>query len=215
VTLAKGAGVKPVEHAAAQLRSAAVDVRLGGTAFAPPVGASQGTEVIGILAALVILLLVFNYALFIVSRYRKSLLAGESVPDAIAAALATSGRAVLFAGVTVIAALLGMYVVGLSVLTGMAEAAAMTVLMTVAAATTLLAMLGTVTDTEVAGCPARAGEMVFLPLASANRDPKEFPDAGKGIIDRTANRHLAFVPAHTGAWLAPGAAGAASNTDVC
>jgi cytochrome P450 len=49
-----------------------------------------------------------------------------------------------------------------------------------------------VTDTEVAGCPVRAGEMVFLPLASANRDPKEFPDAGQVIIDRTGNRHLAF-----------------------
>lgn len=47
-------------------------------------------------------------------------------------------------------------------------------------------------DTEVRGCPVKAGEMVFLPLASANRDPKEFPDADKVIIDRQANRHLAF-----------------------
>jgi len=47
-------------------------------------------------------------------------------------------------------------------------------------------------DTEIAGCLVKAGEMLFLPLASANRDPKEFPDADKVIIDRTENRHLAF-----------------------
>jgi cytochrome P450 len=47
-------------------------------------------------------------------------------------------------------------------------------------------------DTEVAGCPVKAGEMLFLPLVAANRDPSEFPDADKVIIDRTDNRHLAF-----------------------
>jgi cytochrome P450 len=47
-------------------------------------------------------------------------------------------------------------------------------------------------DTEVAGCPIKAGEMVFLPLVAANRDSNEFPDADKVIIDRTDNRHLAF-----------------------
>ena len=47
-------------------------------------------------------------------------------------------------------------------------------------------------DTKVAGCPVTAGQMVWLPLASANRDPAEFPDADKVIIDRQDNRHLAF-----------------------
>jgi cytochrome P450 len=47
-------------------------------------------------------------------------------------------------------------------------------------------------DTEIAGCPVMAGEMLFLPIASANRDPAEFPDADKVIIDRKDNRHLAF-----------------------
>jgi cytochrome P450 len=47
-------------------------------------------------------------------------------------------------------------------------------------------------DTEVGGCPVSAGEMVWLPLASANRDPAEFPDADQVIIDRANNRHLAF-----------------------
>jgi cytochrome P450 len=47
-------------------------------------------------------------------------------------------------------------------------------------------------DTEVGGCPVTAGQMVWLPLASANRDPKEFPDADRVVIDREENRHLAF-----------------------
>jgi cytochrome P450 len=47
-------------------------------------------------------------------------------------------------------------------------------------------------DTEVAGCPVKAGEMIFLPLASANRDSREFPDADRVIIDRKENRHMAF-----------------------
>lgn len=47
-------------------------------------------------------------------------------------------------------------------------------------------------DTEVGGCPVKAGQMVWLPLASANRDPAEFPDADRVIIDRANNRHLAF-----------------------
>ncbi|WP_242448127.1 MMPL family transporter [Cellulomonas sp. WB94] len=82
-----------------------------------------------------------DYALFIVNRHRKALMAGKSVPEAIAVALNTSGRAVIFAGLTVIIALLGMVVVGLGVLTGMSQAAALTVLFTVAAAITLLPAL--------------------------------------------------------------------------
>jgi cytochrome P450 len=47
-------------------------------------------------------------------------------------------------------------------------------------------------DTEVAGCPIKAGQMVYMPIAAANRDPREFEDADKVIIDRQANRHIAF-----------------------
>jgi cytochrome P450 len=46
--------------------------------------------------------------------------------------------------------------------------------------------------TTVGGCPVAAGEMVHLPLASANRDRAAFVDADKVLIDRAENRHLAF-----------------------
>lgn len=88
-----------------------------------------------------------DYALFIVNRHRKALLAGATVPEAIRQAVTTSGRAVVFAGATVIIALLGMFVVGLGILTAMAQAAAVTVAFTVLAAITLLpALLGVLGD---------------------------------------------------------------------
>ncbi|HVW40019.1 MAG TPA: cytochrome P450 [Amycolatopsis sp.] len=47
-------------------------------------------------------------------------------------------------------------------------------------------------DIEIAGCRVKAGQMMWMPLASANRDEDEFPDADRVIIDRSPNRHLAF-----------------------
>jgi cytochrome P450 len=47
-------------------------------------------------------------------------------------------------------------------------------------------------DTEIAGCPVAAGKMVYLPLVSANRDPREFDRADEVVIDREVNRHIAF-----------------------
>jgi cytochrome P450 len=47
-------------------------------------------------------------------------------------------------------------------------------------------------DTEFNGCPVKAGQMASFPLVSANRDPDEFVDADKVLIDRVDNRHIAF-----------------------
>ena len=47
-------------------------------------------------------------------------------------------------------------------------------------------------DAEIGGCPVRRGESVLLPFPAANRDPEVFPEADKVIIDREANRHVAF-----------------------
>jgi len=82
-----------------------------------------------------------DYALFIVTRHRNNLKAGMSPTDAAVRALNTSGRAVLFAGTTVCIALLGMLVLRIGYISGLGIAAAVTVLFTVAAATTLLPAL--------------------------------------------------------------------------
>jgi cytochrome P450 len=47
-------------------------------------------------------------------------------------------------------------------------------------------------DAEVAGCPLKAGDRVVLATWPANRDPRQFDDAGTFVIDRHANRHCAF-----------------------
>jgi cytochrome P450 len=47
-------------------------------------------------------------------------------------------------------------------------------------------------DVTISGCPIKAGTMVFLPIASANRDPREFERPDEVIIDREVNRHIAF-----------------------
>ena len=62
-----------------------------------------------------------DYALFIVTRYRQALMRGLSSEDAIVEALDTSGRAVLFAGMTVCIALLGMFALRVSLLDGVAH----------------------------------------------------------------------------------------------
>ncbi|WP_088344246.1 MULTISPECIES: cytochrome P450 [Rhodomicrobium] len=47
-------------------------------------------------------------------------------------------------------------------------------------------------DTEINGCPIKAGNMVLLSFPAANRDPAMFADADKVLIDRKENRHAAF-----------------------
>jgi RND superfamily putative drug exporter len=82
-----------------------------------------------------------DYALFLVTRHRRGLKRGLSVADAAQEAVATTGRAVVFAGATVCIALLGMLILRLGFLNGVAIAAALTVVLTVAASVTLLPAL--------------------------------------------------------------------------
>jgi putative drug exporter of the RND superfamily len=82
-----------------------------------------------------------DYALFIVTRYRQALLRGVSREDAAVEAIDTSGRAVLFAGIVVVIAMLGMFALGVSFLYGVAIAAAVTVAFTVFSALTVLPAL--------------------------------------------------------------------------
>jgi RND superfamily putative drug exporter len=84
-----------------------------------------------------------DYALFIVTRYRQALASGKEPEDAVTTAMNTSGRAVVFAGVTVIISLLGMFLINISLIRGMAIGAISAVLATMLAAVTLLpAILG-------------------------------------------------------------------------
>jgi len=79
-----------------------------------------------------------DYALFVVTRYRQGLAERRPPREATFVALSTAGRAVLFAGATVVIALLGLFVVGLPFMDGMAAAAIVAVALVLVAALTLL-----------------------------------------------------------------------------
>ncbi|MGW5127502.1 MMPL family transporter [Streptomyces sp. NPDC004069] len=84
-----------------------------------------------------------DYALFIVTRYKDALQEGDEPESATVKALATAGHAVLFAGTTVVIALLGLVVMQQRLMTGVAVATSVAVLLTMIAAVTLLpAFLG-------------------------------------------------------------------------
>ncbi|HEX5609087.1 MAG TPA: MMPL family transporter [Solirubrobacterales bacterium] len=90
-----------------------------------------------------------DYALFIVTRFRSGLAEGLEPRQAAIAAADTAGRAVLFAGITVIIALMGMWLLDISFLYGVAMAAAFAVLMTMIAALTLLPALLTIVGRRI------------------------------------------------------------------
>ena len=84
-----------------------------------------------------------DYALFIVTRYRQGLAEGRTPRQATAVSLATSGRSVVFAGTTVILSLLGLFILQLPFMRGLAVGAIAAVVLVMLAAITLLpAMLG-------------------------------------------------------------------------
>ena len=84
-----------------------------------------------------------DYALFIVTRFRENLHEGHTIEQSTLVAMNTAGRAVLFAGSTVVISLLGMLIMQLSFISGMAIGMAVVVAMTLVASLTLLpALLG-------------------------------------------------------------------------
>ena len=84
-----------------------------------------------------------DYALLIVTRYREGLHTGHDPEHATVRAIDTAGRSVLFAGTTVIIAVLGLFTLGISMMNGLAIGIALGVLMTMLGAVTLLpAVLG-------------------------------------------------------------------------
>ncbi len=96
-----------------------------------------------ILSAMIGLGVGIDYALFIVTRHREHLAQGMTVEDAAGRAVATSGSAVLFAGMTVVIAICGLAIAGIPMVTFMGLMSALTVTVMVAVSLTLLpALLG-------------------------------------------------------------------------
>ncbi|MDR3080768.1 MAG: MMPL family transporter, partial [Streptomyces sp.] len=117
---------------------------LGGIALIKLVGhVVPSPDFTVIFAALIGLGVGIDYALFIVTRYKERLQDGDEPETATVKAITTAGHAVLFAGTTVVIALLGLIVMGQRLMTGVAISSSVAVLVTMLAAVTLLpAFLG-------------------------------------------------------------------------
>lgn len=90
------------------------------------------------LAAMIGLGVGIDYALFVINRYRQGVAAGRDYREAATEAVNTAGRAIAFAGTTVVIALGGLFVLGISFMNGLAVGAAVTVIMVMLTAVTLL-----------------------------------------------------------------------------
>jgi RND superfamily putative drug exporter len=111
-------------------------VQLAANGLAMPDFTNQGVAMIGIGVGI-------DYALLIVTRYRQALHDGRDPENAVVTALDTAGRSVVFAGTTVVIAVLGMLIINVPAVRGLAVGIALGVSMTMLAAVTLLpAVLG-------------------------------------------------------------------------
>jgi RND superfamily putative drug exporter len=128
------------------------------------------------LAAMIGLGVGIDYALFIVTRFRENFRAGAELQPAIDDAMDSAGRAVLFAGVTVIIALLGQFLLGVSFLYGLAVASALAVLMTMLAALTV-----------IPAALSRLGARVGRPSRRERVNPREPGAAPRGFWASWAN----------------------------
>jgi uncharacterized membrane protein YdfJ with MMPL/SSD domain len=120
------------------LITAIIGVLIGVTSLTALSGVVDLSSTAPILATMLGLAVGIDYALFILSRHRQHLGEGLEPREAAAKATATAGSAVVFAGATVIIALVGLAVVNIPFLTVMGLAAAGTVAVAVLVALTLL-----------------------------------------------------------------------------
>lgn len=126
-----------------------------------------------LLATMLGLAVGIDYALLIVSRHRAQMASGVAARESIPVAVATAGTAVLFAGMTVVIALLGLGVAGIPFLSVMGLGAAAAVIVALAVAITLLPALLAVLGRALAPRrPARNREQVIPRWARlATRSP--------------------------------------------
>ena len=123
--------------------TAGIGVGIGLTAITAMTAVAEVPSSTTALASMLGLAVGIDYALFILARYRSELEHTDDRQEAMGIAVGTAGSAVVFAGLTVIIALVALSVVGISFLTAMGLGAAATVAVAVLVALTLLpAMLG-------------------------------------------------------------------------
>jgi putative drug exporter of the RND superfamily len=161
-----------VSSAMIGLLAAVMDVPDWSTAVASMIGLGVGID----------------YALLILTRHRTALAAGREPRAATIEAIGTAGRSVLVAGTTVVISLLGLFLMGLTYLQGVALSASFAVLITMAASVTLLPAL--------LGFAGRKIDRLRIPgarRADASADPDATPAArwSRGVQRRPWTAALA------------------------
>ncbi|NIY67680.1 MMPL family transporter [Streptomyces malaysiensis] len=147
------------------------------TVLATTLGLSSTTS---ILAMMIGLAVGIDYALFIVSRYRAELMEGRDREEAAGRAVGTAGSAVVFAGLTVVIALVGLTVVNIPMLTKMGLAAAGTVVIAVLIAVSLIPAVLGFAGKRVFGRKARRRleERAAAAAAGGSQTSEEKPNMG-------------------------------------
>ncbi|GAA3537874.1 multidrug RND transporter [Aeromicrobium flavum] len=144
--------------------TAGIGVGIGITAITAMTAITEVPSSTTALASMLGLAVGIDYALFILARYRNELDHTDDREEAIGVAVGTAGSAVVFAGLTVIIALVALSVVGISFLTAMGLGAAATVTVAVLVALTLLpAILGLLKSKAFGGTFRR-----YTPAREAN-----------------------------------------------
>jgi RND superfamily putative drug exporter len=148
----------PIITALLALGSGLLLVGVGASFLDTPDWAPQFAAMIGLGAGI-------DYALLIVTRYREGLARSLSIEEAVVKASATAGRSVLFAGATVVIALLGLWLTGIPVISNIATAAALVVALSVVVAILVLPAILRLAATHI--------DRWRLPLLSASADESE------------------------------------------
>ncbi|MEU6288862.1 MMPL family transporter [Streptomyces sp. NPDC001705] len=157
------------------LLTALIGVGIGVSSITALASALELGSTTSILAMMIGLAVGIDYALFIVSRYRAELAEGREREDAAGRAVGTAGSAVVFAGLTVVIALVGLAVVNIPMLTKMGIAAAGTVAIAVLIALTMIPALLGYAGRRVKPAGAKGG-LLGRRRGGAKAEPKK--DAG-------------------------------------
>ncbi|MFB2585426.1 MMPL family transporter [Herbiconiux liukaitaii] len=190
-----------------------VGISIGGIIAVSAVSTVSSTA--PMLAVMIGLAVGIDYALFILSRHRSQLADGLEPEESAARSVATAGAAVLFAGLTVIIALLGLLVVGIPFLSVMGIAAAFAVFIAVAIATTLLpAIMGIAKGKLIPKPGSRAARRALAAKAleaqeenqaenqAANQAENQAANQAANQAEGTATAGKPLKPSLGGRWVA-------------
>ncbi|MGW3981575.1 MMPL family transporter [Streptomyces mirabilis] len=171
-------------------------------ALSKPLGLSSTTLELALMLGLAVGI---DYALFIVSRYREERARGREPQEAAGAAVGTAGSAVVFAGMTVIIALAGLSVVGITSVTKMGLAAAATIAVSVLVALTLVPALLGLWPRAVLPRSLRKASGSGSPLTAAQKDKADLGSRWAAFVLRRPLPLLLFGVIGLGALALPAA----------